>query len=146
MSNIFYKFNIIGMYGIKMVNNGDNLGVGIQKGRDDVMNKALKVALTYLMIFAAVLMITALVITAMMTSASADVPTVLAKAQSSNCYWLRTYNEHIAVFDDGITVNPVVETTIAVEGLRAVDRAQLEYGIKAQTYEDVLKLLEDFSS
>jgi hypothetical protein len=40
----------------------------------------------------------------------------------------------------------MIETTIDIEGLRAVDRTMLEAGIGADSYEDVLKLLEDFGS
>ena len=57
-------------------------------------------------------------------------------------YLVRTYNGKIAFFTDGA----VIETDIDVSGLRAYDRQLLENGIAACTYEEVLQLLEDFSS
>ena len=59
-------------------------------------------------------------------------------------YIIRSYNGRVAVFTDGST--PAVETDIDVNMLRAYDRRLLERGIEVSTYEDALRLLEDFGS
>jgi len=72
-----------------------------------------------------------------------DSPSVSETAvQYGSKYLVRTYNGKIAFFTDGA----VVETDIDVSSLRAYDRQLLENGIEAYTYEEVLQLLEDFSS
>lgn len=116
------------------------------KGCDYMMNKALKRTLLYIAVCASALMIIALVITAVIQSASADTVAMLVETQSNDSYWLRSHNGHIAVYNNKEDASPMIETTIDVEGLRAVDRIMLETGIGATTYEDVLKLLEDFGS
>ncbi|MCL2407994.1 MAG: hypothetical protein FWC96_00045 [Oscillospiraceae bacterium] len=65
-----------------------------------------------------------------------------AMEQGGGKYLVRAYNGKIAYFTGG----EVVETDIDVSGLRAYDRQLLENGIAAYTYEEVLQLLEDFSS
>jgi len=57
-------------------------------------------------------------------------------------YFLRLENGEIVVYKDGEST----DTGIAVGGLRQQDRMLLESGISADTYEDVLKLIEDFNS
>jgi len=59
---------------------------------------------------------------------------------------VRAHNGKIALFTDDFTITPAIETDIDVNGLRAYDRALLERGIEVDTYEDVLRLLEDFGS
>jgi hypothetical protein len=68
------------------------------------------------------------------------------ETQERESYWLRAFNGHISVFFSEEDEVPSVETTIDIDTLRAVDREKLEKGIEAPTYEDVLKLLEDFGS
>ncbi len=116
------------------------------KGCDCMINKALKMTLLYFAVFVSALMIIALVITSVVRGVSADIPTVLTQTQTNNYYWLRSYNGHLAVFNNKADLSPMIETTIDVEGLRSVDRQMLENGIEAKSYEDVLKLLEDFGS
>ena len=116
------------------------------KGCDCMMNKTLKMTLLYFAVFASAMMIITLVITSVVRGASADTPAVFTEVQSDNSYWLRSYNGHIAVYSDKAEVSPAIETTIDVEGLRAVDKEMLDKGIEANSYEDVLKLLEDFGS
>lgn len=111
-----------------------------------MIDKALKRTLLYVAVFASALMIIALIITSVVRGISADNPAVLTEAQSSNSYWLRSFNGHIAVFNSETDASPAIETTIDTESLRAVDRQMLEEGIQAHSYEDVLKLLEDFGS
>lgn len=112
----------------------------------DYMTIALKKTLLSIAVLASSFMIIALVITTVLQGASADTPAVLTEAQSSESYWLRSHNGHIAVYNNKEDASPMIETTIDVEGLRAVDKVLLDSGIGATTYEDVLKLLEDFGS
>ena len=116
------------------------------KGCDCMMNKALKMTLLYFAVFASALMIITLVITSIVKGTPAATPAVFTQTQSDNSYWLRPYNGCIAVYSNKEDKFPVIETTIDVEGLRAVDKEKIEKGIEAQSYEDVLKLLEDFGS
>lgn len=112
----------------------------------DYMNLALKRTLLYIAVFASALMIITVVITAVLQGSSAETPAMLTEVQSSNSYWLRAFNGHIAVYSSEEDASPMIETAIDIEGLRAVDRTLLENGIGAATYEDALKLLEDFGS
>ena len=67
-----------------------------------------------------------------------------AVQQVSPKFMLKEYNGVIAVFlEDG---TPAVETGIAVSQLREFDRLLLEQGIEAESYEELLSLLEDFGS
>ena len=58
-------------------------------------------------------------------------------------YMLADDNGLIGVYQGG---QLLYVTDIAVKGLRAVDRELLERGIETSSYEDVLKMLEDFGS
>ena len=64
---------------------------------------------------------------------------VIAKSSE---YFLRLENNEIVIYKDGKST----ETGIAVSGLREQDRTLLENGLKVDSYENVLKLIEDFSS
>ncbi len=64
---------------------------------------------------------------------------VIAKSPE---YFLRLENDEIIIYKDGKST----ETGIAVSDLRHQDRILLESGIHADSYEDVLKLIEDFNS
>ncbi len=109
------------------------------------MLKAIKAVLLSVFISGAMLMLLALAIVPTLSAAEEETAPVLAETQETESYWLRAYNGHIAVFF-GDTDAPAIETTIKVESLRDVDRQKLEQGIEAASYEDVLKLLEDFGS
>lgn len=61
-------------------------------------------------------------------------------------YTLREHNGFIAVFCDDIYGEPIIETDISTSMLRAVDREKLSNGINADSYEQILSLLEDFGS
>ena len=74
-----------------------------------------------------------------------DAPVHASESQQGR-YILRAYNGKIALFTDNFAETPAVETDIAVSMLRAYDRRLLEIGIEVNTYEDVLRLLEDFGS
>lgn len=110
------------------------------------MIKVLKAVMLSVFISGAALMLLTLAVVPALSVVEAEAAPVLSETQESGSYWLRAYNGHIAVFFDGMDERPAIETTIDVESLRDVDREKLENGIEAATYEDVLKLLEDFGS
>ncbi len=111
------------------------------------MIKVLKTVLLSVFVTAAVLMLLALGIAPSLSYAvEAQAEPVLAETQESTSYWLREYNGHIAVFFSSGDETPAIETTIEVDSLRDIDQEMLKNGIEAATYEDVLKLLEDFGS
>ena len=109
------------------------------------MIKVLKALVLSVFVSGALLMLLALAVVPAIPADETEAAQVLAQTQESGRYWLRAYNGHIAVFfDDEDT--PAIETTIETGSLREIDRKQLETGIEAVTYEEVLKLLEDFGS
>lgn len=110
------------------------------------MNKTLKITVLYVAVLASAFMIVALIITSAVRSLSSDTAAVFSEVQRIESYWLRSFNGHIAVYDGKEAASPILETTIDADGLRAVDKEMLNEGIEAKSYEDVLKLLEDFSS
>lgn len=66
-------------------------------------------------------------------------------AADKTSYCLRDWHGYIAVFEgDGET--PATVTDIPTETLNKVDREKLKGGIEAGTREELLSLLEDFSS
>jgi len=112
------------------------------KGCDKMTKKTLKAGILALSAFVALL---ACVYTASEMSgqgAEDAPPQSVAEEQGGGKYLVQTYNGKITLFSDGA----VIETDIDVSGLRAYDRQLLENGIEAYTYEEVLQLLEDFSS
>jgi len=98
------------------------------------------------MLFAAVMMLAALLLTAGLRSVASEIPVIAGERESDPGYIVRAYNGHIAVFCGDITDSPAIETTIEIDSLRAVDRDKLLAGIAVTSYDDVLKLLEDFGS
>ena len=111
-----------------------------------MLRKTLKAALLAFAVFASAMMIVALVITSAVRNAMVGVPVSVQEAQAVSGYTLRAYNGHIAVFYGDNSGSPVIETAIDVNTLRAVDKEKLEAGIIVDSYNDVLKLLEDFGS
>jgi hypothetical protein len=110
------------------------------------MSKLLKTIAFYLTVFAAAFLITGLAVGGTGKEAPGDVPAVLAESLSEGGYQIRAFDGRIAVFYDGFTDRPAIETTIDVQSLRAYDRQLLENGIEVEKYEDVLRLLEDFGA
>ena len=111
-----------------------------------MLKKTFKAALLAFAVFASALMIVALVITSAVRNALAGTPESVQMAKAESGYTLRAFNGHIAVFYGDIMNSPAIETTIDVDTLRAVDREKLEAGIVVDSYDEVLKLLEDFGS
>ena len=66
-------------------------------------------------------------------------------AASASDYCLRDWQGYIAVFE-GAGDTPKTVTEIPTETLNNVDRAKLKTGIRAETREELLSLLEDLSS
>ncbi|UOO37023.1 BofC C-terminal domain-containing protein [Oscillospiraceae bacterium CM] len=106
----------------------------------------LRGAVLSLAFLAAAVMLILLAATAVIQDVSAGTPAVQADNQETGRYVIGAYNGRVAVFFGGDRKAPVIETTIDISSLRAVDRQKLDQGIDAATYEDVLRLLEDFSS
>jgi len=79
-------------------------------------------------------------------SARPEAPPTVAAEERDGRYIVRTHNGKIALFTDDFALTPAIETDIDVSGLRAYDRMLLKNGIEVGTYEDVLRLLEDFGS
>ncbi|MDR0861363.1 MAG: hypothetical protein LBN30_01080 [Oscillospiraceae bacterium] len=78
--------------------------------------------------------------------ARAAVAVEVEPTSSVGAYTLRPYNGKIAVFTGAFLDEPAILTDIEVWRLREYDRKLLERGIPAATYDDVLRLFEDFSS
>lgn len=111
-----------------------------------MLKKTLRMTLLAFAVIASAMMLATLVITSAIRNAAVSIPAGVYEIQAPGGYVLRSFNGHIAVFDGDIPESPMIETTIDVAELRAVDRDKLENGIAAQNYADVLKLLEDFGS
>ena len=74
------------------------------------------------------------------------VPTELIKASASAEYYLRDYDGVIAVFRSADAARPIEKTQIETGTLNDVDRELLRRGIPAENRQELLMLLEDFSS
>lgn len=61
-------------------------------------------------------------------------------------YTLRSYGKGVGVFSDNDSFEPVYFAEIDVGSLRTVDREMFETGVTVESWEDVLRLLEDFIS
>jgi len=85
----------------------------------------------------AIVMLTFAVIELSQPAKAANLPEI-----ENEGYLLRLENNEIVVYKNGIPTN----TGIIISDMRDSDRALLENGISAKTYEDILKLIEDFSS
>ena len=73
------------------------------------------------------------------------VPAQSAPAASAGGYCLRDWQGYVAVFEGG-SETPSEMTDIPTGTLNLVDREKLRCGIDAGTREELLSLLEDFSS
>ncbi len=61
-------------------------------------------------------------------------------------YTLRSYGGGVGVFSDNDYSEPIFFAEIDISSLRAVDRDMFETGVTVGSWEDVLRLLEDFMS
>lgn len=108
------------------------------------MRKSLKIAQMCLVMAAAVLAGTTLTGGDREAEKQAAPAQVMAETLSSEkIYMLRDLNGFIAVYVNG---ELEMVTDIPVALLRGVDQAELEKGIKVNSYEELLKLIEDFGS
>ena len=78
-------------------------------------------------------------------SGEGAVPVQSVSTAGSSGYCLRDWQGYLAVFEDG-GETPSAMTDIPTETLNLVDREKLRSGIEAATREELLSLLEDFSS
>jgi len=83
-----------------------------------------------------------------MTKTDADETRELGIQEKSGGFLLKTVNGVISVFDGrtDAEASPVLETQIDVSTLRAYDRETFEKGIVVETYEELVRILEDFSN
>ena len=116
------------------------------KGRDGMLKKTIKAGLLAFALFVSVIMIAATIVTSAVRNAEASALASVHQTGAASGYILRAYNGHIAVFYGDIIDSPGIETTIEIGSLRTVDREKLEKGITVNSYDEVLKLLEDFGS
>ncbi len=93
-------------------------------------------------VLAALIMCTAAVLG---MSAESAAPVQSVSTAGSSGYCLRDWQGYLAVFEDG-GETPSAMTDIPTETLNLVDREKLRSGIEAATREELLSLLEDFSS
>ncbi len=64
-------------------------------------------------------------------------------AADKNGYYLSVNEGYVSVFyNDDV----IYTSDIKADSLRSIDREMLEAGIKAESYEEVLQMLEDFGS
>lgn len=78
---------------------------------------------------------------ALITVNLSDSPAEPVIAKSSD-YFLRLEDNEIIIYKDGEST----DTGISVPELREKDRHLLEQGVHVDSYENVLKLIEDFNS
>ena len=70
-----------------------------------------------------------------------------ASAEDKNAeYYLRDCSGYVAVFRGADSKTPIKVTDIETETLNTVDRGKLAQGIPAESKNELLMLLEDFSS
>lgn len=73
-------------------------------------------------------------------------PTEIVKASATAEFYLRDYDGVIAVFKGIDGKRPIETTQIETKTLNDVDRELLKRGIPAEDKQELLMLLEDFSS
>ena len=72
----------------------------------------------------------------------ADVHTVSEHDEAR--YIIKSQDGKVALFTGEFVSSPAILTDIDITGLREYDRLMLEAGIPVDTYDEVLRLLEDF--
>ena len=75
-----------------------------------------------------------------------DLGVLDASAAEENVYALRDYGGHVAVFCPAEAQEPILVTDISVETLPAGDRRDLQNGLGAGDYEEMIAILEGLSS
>lgn len=110
------------------------------------MEKTLKSVTLYVVVIVTISLILVLALSPVFKHSMAKTTAVSVQIVEQEGYRVGVSNGHVAIFEVGRTSEPMVETNIDVAGLRSVDRQMLDSGIIVVTYEDVLKLLEDFGS
>ena len=88
-------------------------------------------------LFLALIMSVTTIFTLISTASAAEIPESV-----STEFYLKLENGEISVYKNGETI----KTGISVPELRDSDRIMLEEGIYVNSYEDILKLIEDFNS
>jgi len=60
-------------------------------------------------------------------------------------YIVRSFNGYLAVFDE-LSGELILETDISTDNLRKTDTELLKIGIRAQSYSEVVSIMEDYSN
>ena len=77
---------------------------------------------------------------------SAPVPDMAGEeADEKEVYWIREYKGKLGVFR-GAGKEPVSVFDVYVSTLPPYDRGQLEQGVKAGSYQELLRRIEDYTS
>ena len=77
-------------------------------------------------------------------AASGDKADTLTTAPDTAAYIVGQWDGRVALFTKDFENRPALETDIDIQNLREYDRQLLSAGITVDSYEDVLRLIEDF--
>ena len=76
--------------------------------------------------------------------ASGDKTDIPVSSPDTAAYVVGQWDGRVALFTKDFENRPALETDIDVQNLREYDRLLLRAGIKVDSYEEVLRLMEDF--
>ena len=113
------------------------------------MKIKMKIAVLALLCVTAVAMTVGAVKSIAAPEAVSTPPVAVSNASVNNNnaeYYLRDCSGYVAVFRGADSKTPIKVTDIETETLNTVDRGLLEQGIPAENKNELLMLLEDFSS
>ena len=113
------------------------------------MNFKIKIAVLCVLCVTAVAMTVGAVKTIAAPDAVSTPPTAVSNASVDDKnaeYYLRDCSGYVAVFKGADSKTPIKVTDIETETLNTVDRSLLQQGIPAENKNELLMLLEDFSS
>lgn len=113
------------------------------------MKIKMKIAVLALLCVTAVAMTVGAVKSIAAPEAVSTPPVAVSNASLNNKnaeYYLRDCSGYVAVFRGADSKTPIKVTDIETETLNTVDRSLLEQGIPAENKNELLMLLEDFSS
>lgn len=113
------------------------------------MNFKIKIAVLCVLCVTAVAMTVGAVKTIAAPDAVSTPPVAVSNASVDDKnaeYYLRDCSGYVAVFKGADSKTPIKVTDIETETLNTVDRGLLQQGIPAENKNELLSLLEDFSS
>lgn len=113
------------------------------------MNNTIRIAVLAGLCVTAVVMTVGAVRSIAAPEAASTTPAVVSNAsvEDKNAeFYLRDCSGYVAVFKGADSKTPIKVTDIETETLNTVDRSKLAQGIPAENKNELLMLLEDFSS